>query len=209
MDTKAFYKLSYGLYVVSSEFNGKRSGCVVNTLAQVTATSAKLSVAINKNNFTAKTILQSKKFVGVSLLQNVSMDIIGEFGFKCSETEDKFATVKTLTDSSGIPYLAEGVAARFSCDVVDSLDLGTHIMFIGEVKEAEVISSEEVLTYSYYQTVKKGGTPKSAPSYKELEHEEKRGYVCSVCGYHLESDVLPADFICPICKQGADKFVKL
>ena len=213
MNTKAFYHLSYGLYIISSVADGKACGCVVNTLAQVTSKPAKVSIAVNKDNATTQAILKSGRFVGVSLAQSADMDLIGEFGFKTSTERDKFAPFTCQKDENGIPYVTEHTTARFSGKVVDQLDLGTHILFVAEVTEAEVLSEEEVLTYAYYQKVKKGGTPKNAPSYKEEAAPAQepaggkiKGYQCTICGYILESDTLPPDFVCPICGMGADKF---
>lgn len=211
MDLKAFYKLTYGLYILSSEFEGKAAGCVVNTLTQVTAEPVKVAVAVSKDNFTTQIIAKSGRFAATSLLQEASMDLIGRFGFRSSADEDKFAATPHARDRAGIPYVTESAAAFVSCKVIDQLDLGTHILFIGEAEEAETLSQDEVLTYTYYQTVKKGGTPKNAPSYKgeAAAQPAVKGWRCTVCGYILESETLPPDFICPICHQGADKFVKL
>lgn len=208
MDKKAFYKLSYGLYIVSSSFEGKDAGCVVNTLNQVTSAPAQMSVAINKDNFTTEIIRKSGKFAAVTLLQDVNMDIIGTFGFKTSKEVNKFENFKTARDEAGIPYITEDVAARYSCEVVNEIDLGSHIMFIGKVVEAEVMSDNEVMTYAHYQKVKKGATPKNAPSFIE-EKTAETGYKCSVCGYHHKEDTFPEGFKCPWCGQGVDKFVKL
>jgi len=208
MDSKAFYKLTYGLYIVSSAYEGKAGGCVVNTLAQVTSKPACMSVAINKDNYTTRLIEKSGVFAAVALAQEAGMDLIGAFGFKSSQDTDKFIGLNTKTDENGILYVAEQTLARYSCKIVNKLDLGTHIMFIGEVVEAEVLADGTPLTYTYYQTVKKGSTPKNAPSYKE-EEAVKKGYRCSICGYIHESDTLPDDFVCPVCKATADKFEKL
>lgn len=129
------------------------------------------------------------------------------FGFKSGKDVDKFAPFTPEKDMNGIPYIKEGMIAQFSVKVNNKIDLGTHVMFIGEVQDAQVLSSEEALTYGYYQTVKKGTTPKNAPSYKE--ETEKKGWQCLICSHIYEGETLPADFKCPICGQGADKFVKL
>lgn len=207
MDNKALFKLSYGLYIVSSSYDGQQSGCVVNTLSQVTSKPVKFSVTVSKDNFTSKIIAKSGCFAGVALTQQADMNLIGEFGFKSSEIIDKFAKFNTEIDKNGVKYVTDCAAARYSCKVIDSIDLGTHIMFIGEVLEAEVLSEDEVMTYSYYHSVKKGTTPKNAPSYNE--EPVKKGYRCKICGYVLESDEIPEDFICPICGQGKDKFERL
>lgn len=213
MDLKAFYKLSYGLYIVSSCMDGKQCGCIVNTVTQVTAEPVQLAVTVNKDNFTKKAIEKSGYFTAVALTQSADMNLIGTFGFKCSADLDKFEGFQTAVDEQGIAYVTQNVAARFSCKVLQQVDLGTHIMFIGEALAAETLSDEEVMTYAYYQIVKKGGTPKTAPSYKgEAEQPavpSKKGFRCSICGYILEADTLPADYICPICGKGAEFFKPL
>ncbi|MDD3193832.1 MAG: flavin reductase [Oscillospiraceae bacterium] len=212
MDMKAFFKLSYGLYVISAHSGGKDYGCVVNTLQQVTAQPAMLSVAINKNSVTTKAILESGRFCGVALTEAADMDLIGTFGFKNSEAVDKFAAFPTAADQKGVRYLTAHTAARYSCEVKDTLDLGSHLLVIGSVTEAEILSEEPVMTYDYYHRVVKGGTPPTAPSYKgnqEVEPAGKARWRCKICGYIYEGNPLPADFVCPICGQGADHFEKI
>lgn len=167
MDRKAFYKLSYGLYIVSTMFEGKDSACVVNTLNQVTSEPAKMSVTINKNNFTEQQIEKSSFFAAVALTQDADIKLIGTFGFRSSRDNDKFEGLKIARDINGAPYITEYTAARFSCKLIDKVDLGSHVMLIGEVTDAEVLSDKEPLTYSYYQQIKKGTTPKNAPSYQK------------------------------------------
>ena len=212
MDIQAFFKLSYGLYVVSARSGEKKYGCIVNTLQQVTAEPPMLSVAVNKNSVTAKAILDSGRFCGTVLTETADLHLIGTFGFKNSEAVDKFAAFSTKEDENNIPYLTEHVAARYSCEVAGTLDLGTHILIIGKVTEAEILSDEPVMTYDYYHRVVKGGTPPTAPSYKgNISHKpaQKAQWRCKICGYMYEGDPLPADFVCPICGQGADKFEKV
>ena len=207
MDSIAFRKLSYGLYIVTSAFEGKDAGCVVNTLSQVTSSPAKVSVAINKNNFTEKIIEKSGIFTAVVLSQETSMDTIGIFGFQSSENNNKFESVSFEIDENKIKYPTDKICAKFSCKVLNQVDLGTHVMFIGEVIDAEVISNEEPMTYSYYHQVKNGTTPKKASSYQE--QTEKHGWRCSICGYLYEGEVLPQDYICPICGAPAAVFEKI
>ena len=212
MDIQAFFKLSYGLYVVSARSGEKKYGCIVNTLQQVTAEPPMLSVAVNKNSVTAKAILDSGRFCGTVLTETADLHLIGTFGFKNSEAVDKFAAFSTKEDENNIPYLTEHAAARYSCEVAGTLGLGTHILIIGKVTEAEILSDEPVMTYDYYHRVVKGGTPPTAPSYKgNISHKpaQKAQWRCKICGYIYEGDPLPADFVCPICGQGADKFEKV
>jgi flavin reductase (DIM6/NTAB) family NADH-FMN oxidoreductase RutF len=167
MNKTAFYKLTYGLYIVSTRFDGRDLGCVVNTLSQVTSEPPKMSVAINKNNFTEQMIEKAGYFTAVALTQDADIKLIGSFGFKSSRDTDKFEAYPFARDENGIAYITQSVAARYSLKLADKLDLGTHVMLIGDVLDAQVLSDGEPLTYAYYQMVKKGVTPKNAPSYQK------------------------------------------
>ncbi len=207
MDPKAFFSLSCGLYVVSAVHEGTARGCVVNTVQQVTSRPAQLSVTVNKENATAGWIAASGRFCAAVLTQDVPMNTIAVFGFSSSRDTDKFAAVAHKNAASGTPYPAEGVAAVFDCRVVQTLDVGTHIIFVGEAEDASVESTGTPMTYAYYHQVKKGTTPPKAPSYQA--EEKKTGWRCSVCGYVYEGDELPDPFTCPVCKQPREAFVKL
>jgi len=172
LDRKAFGKLSYGIYIVSAAYEGKDSGCVVNTLQQVTSDPAKLSVALNKDNFTLGQIEKSGRFAAAALSRDADIRIIGTFGFRSSRDTDKFAGLAFLRDENGIPFLTEQAVARFSCRLTQELDVGTHVIIVGEVTQAEVLSDGEPLTYSYYRQVKKGTTPKNAPSYQGRDQSD-------------------------------------
>ncbi len=150
----------------------------------------------------------------MALTEKADLALIGPFGFQNSEAVDKFAPFSTARDKNGVRYLTEKAAARYSCAVTGTLDLDTHILIVGRVEEAEILSADPVMTYDYYHRVVKGGTPPTAPSYKgETKAEEKSAagarWRCKICGYIYEGDPLPADFICPICKKPADQFEKI
>lgn len=207
MDQQAFRKLSYGLYVITTHYDGVDAGCVANTLQQVTASPQQLAISLNKDNFTAQMIDKAKRFCGVVLTQQCDMEVIKTFGFHCSKDFDKFSADNIGRGKDKIAYLTDHVAARFHCKVVKQLDIGSHLLFVGEVEEAEVINEEEVMTYAYYHQEKNGATPKNAPGYQKAS--EQQGWRCTICGYLYEGDVLPPDFICPICGATADEFEKI
>ncbi len=166
MDEKALYKATYGLYIVSAAAQGKASGCVINTLVQVTAEPVRLSVAVSKENLTCELMERSGRFAAAALDQRADLPYIGRFGFRSGRDLDKFADIATGKDGAGIPYPLDAVCARYSCKIVQTVDVGTHMLFIGEAEEAEILSEQEPLTYAYYRNVIKGGTPKNAPSYQ-------------------------------------------
>lgn len=206
MDTTAFFNMSYGLYIASTIYEGKGYGCVLNTMTQVTSSPAQISIALNKGNATTAAILESGVFSGVVLAQTTPMETIGTFGFQSSKDADKFAAVAHAFDKNGVPYPIANISSQFSCRVVNHIDIDTHILIIGVVEDAQVLSKEPPMTYAYYHKVKNGKTPPKASSYQP-EEPKKKGYRCSICGYIHESDTLPADFICPICQQPASVFV--
>lgn len=207
MDKKAFFKLTYGLYLITSHHSGHDSGCIANTFTQVTSSPARVSIALNKDNYTTELIKESKVFNCGVLLDEVSMDTIRHFGFQSGRDVDKFKDIAYQTDENGVKQIKDGLSATFSCKVIDIIDAGTHILFIGEVNSCEVVSDKEVLTYTNYHNKKKGSTPKAAPSY--IEETTKTGWRCTVCGFILEQEELPEDYICPICKQPASVFEKI
>ena len=171
MDYHAFDKLSYGLYIVSSEAGGKAAGCIVNTLGQVTVSPVQVAVTINKENQTTRTILESGKVSATGLAESASMEQIGRFGFQCSRDVDKFAGFAWARDINGVPYVTEQCAARFACTVVNEVDLGTHILFVARVDDWAVLDDVPQMTYDYYHAVKKGLTPPKASSYRPPEEK--------------------------------------
>lgn len=207
MDKKAFFKLSYGLYVVSSNCNSKDSACIANTFVQVTSDPARVCITLNKNNYTTKLIEDSCVYnVGV-LLDDVDMDVIRRFGFQSGKDVDKFDGIDYEVDCQNVKQITKGIAASFSVKVISMSDVGTHIMFVGDVVDCKVLDESEVLTYANYHNKKNGTTPKNASSYQE--DTSKHGWKCSVCGFVLEQDELPEDYICPVCKQPASVFEKI
>lgn len=207
MNNKAFFKLSYGLYVVSSSCDGKVSACIANTFVQVTSEPARVCITLNKNNYTTSLIENSCVYnVGV-LLDDIDMDVIRRFGFQSGKDVNKFDGIDYEVDCQNIKQITEGIAASFSVKVISMTDVGTHIMFVGDVIDCKVINEGEVLTYANYHNKKNGTTPKNASSYQA--DTSKHGWRCTVCGFILEADELPEDFICPVCKQPASVFEKI
>ena len=206
LDLKAFQKITYGVYLVSSRCGDISSGCVVNTLTQVTTSPAQVTIAINKQNYTTEIIRKSGRFTAVVLSQSAMMELIGRFGFHCSRDTEKFESFRTRVDESGVPFVCEQASARFSCKVVSSMDAGTHIIFLGEVEAAEVLDSTGPMSYAYYHQIKHGVTPPRASVYQP---EPAKGNRCRICGDVLDSDTVPDDFVCPICGRGKEHLEKI
>lgn len=165
MDLNSLYKMTYGLYVISSKHDNGQSGCVVNTLSQVTAEPVRLSVSISKESFTAELIQKSGHFSAVALDQRADFPYIGRFGFRTGRDFNKFDGISSDLDTAAVPYPTGFACAHFSVKVEHTVDLGTHWLFVGTAEEAELLSDYEPMTYTYYREVIKGLTPKNAPSY--------------------------------------------
>ena len=132
IDKSAFHSLSYGMYVIGTRFEGSDFGCVANTFAQVTSSPLQVSVALNKENATTAALRAAGRFTASCLSEDASMELIGTFGFHSSTELDKFAQHASSRDAAGMPYVAEACCAWFSAKVTGELDLGTHVLFIGE-----------------------------------------------------------------------------
>ncbi len=198
MNTKAMNKIGYGLYVLSTRENGKDNACIVNTVMQVTTSPNRITVAVNKENYTAGMISRTGVFNVSMLTDTVPFSVFQTFGFQSGKTADKFAAYEgeTARAENGLLYLKDNVNAFISAKVISETDLGTHILFLADVTDCEVLGDGESLTYAeYHRSVK--------PAAKQ---EKKKGFRCRICGYIYEGDTLPPDFICPICKHGAEDF---
>lgn len=204
IDSKAVQKFSYGLFVLSAHADGKDNGCIINTAAQLTSSPNRINIAVNKANHTHDMILNTGMFNISVLSQNATFDIFKRFGFQSGRDVNKFEGFESSAarSANGLLYVTEGANCFMSAKVIDSHDYGTHTLFIAELTEAVVLNEDPSVTYAYYfEHIK----PKPQPKIEE----EKHGYVCKICGYVYEGDELPADFICPLCKHGADDFEKI
>ena len=195
-DMKALFSIGYGLYVVTSNDGKKDNGLIVNTVVQLTDNPYRVMVSINKDNYSHHVIKQTGVMNVNCLNTEAPFKVFQQFGFQSGRNVDKFKGEEVLRSDNGLVFLPRYINAFFSLKVEDYKDMGTHGMFICSVTEARVINNVETMTYTYYQANVK---PKP-------QTEGKKGFVCKICGYILEADELPDDFICPLCKHGAADF---
>lgn len=165
MDLRALHKLSYGLYVVSSGEGDRRNAQIANTVFQVTSEPPIIAVSINKNNLTHEFIQQNRVFAASVLRKTTILSFIGRFGFKSGRDSDKLSGINYRIGETGAPVVLDNAVAYLEARVIKEVDVGTHTIFIGELVAAEVLTEEEFMTYEYYHRVKRGTTPKAAPSY--------------------------------------------
>ncbi len=198
MNEKALFSIPYGLFILTARDGGKDNGCIINTVEQVTDTPLRITVVVNKQNLTHDMIANTGVF-NVSVLSEASrFGTYQHWGFQSGREADKLAEISFCRSENGLVYIAEETNAFISAKVVSSVDLGTHTLFVADVTDAQLLSEEPSVTYSFYQS-----------NIKPKPQEKKKGFVCVVCGYIYEGETLPDDFICPWCKHPASDFVPL
>lgn len=202
MEQKAFYNLSYGVFILGTKAGDKINACITNTCFQAAANPVRVAISCINQNLTCQMIKESGVFSLSVLDQTCTFDTISRFGYQSGRDADKFADFEYSLDSNGCPYVTSQVCSVFECKVLSSQDLGSHTLFVAEVTDAKVVSTNSPLTYADYQAnvkPKKSDTA-AAPSKKIV------AWKCKICGYVYEGSELPADFECPICGHPAEDF---
>ena len=198
IDNKAFFKLSYGLFVLTTSDGTRDNGCIVNTVAQVADN--KISVAVSKANYTAETIVKTGKMNALCLSVEAPFAVFEAFGFRSGRDVDKFADCAPERREYGLAVLPRYINSYISLTVTDTVDLGSHLLFICDATEAKVVSDAESMTYAYYHANVK---PK-----KEAKPSAK-GYVCTVCGFVYDEETIPDDYECPLCHHPRSVFEEI
>lgn len=228
---EALFNVTYGMYIVCSGKGDEGNGFISNSVFQVTAEPPQFAVCCNKENFTAELIKNTKSF-SISVLKDETLTtLIGRFGYKSGKDFDKLEGINIKTGETGIPIVLNDSLSYVECKLGQTVDAGTHYIFIGEVINADVIVKGSPLTYAYYRNIKKGIAPKNAPTYIDKSKlsetkkvEESKKYKCSICGHVYDPDLgdedygipkgtkfedLPDDWKCPVCGAEKDDFVEI
>ena len=214
MDSTVLWKLSYGMYAVGALDGNRPCGCIINTAMQITAIPESLAISMNKDNFTHTLLPKGARFT-LSILSEATEPLtISYLGFQCGRERDKWANVPHGATSEGLPYVSN-CCGYLVCEVTGSYDADTHTVFFASIVDAVALDAAPPMTYEYYHRVVKGKAPKNAPTYqaeapRPAVPAPEVAWVCSVCGYVHKGDLSaePADYVCPICKAGKDKFVR-
>ncbi len=199
MDNRAFFKIGYGLYVLSVRENNRDNACIINTVCQVTMSPSRITLAVNKQNLTHD-ILRRTGIFNISILtQKAPFDIFKHFGYQSGNNVDKFMGRSDPRAENGVIYLPDYTNAILEGKIITETDLGSHTLFLAEITDTKVLSDEPSVTYDFYQNnIKPAPTP-----------VKTKGWQCRICGYIYEGEELPPDYICPICKHGASDFEKI
>ncbi len=224
INIEALFKVSYGLYIVCSGDKDHGNGFISNTFFQVTSEPPRFASCCSKDNYTAEFIQKYGCFSASILHTETPAEIFGRFGYKSGRDFDKLEGMNIIYGESGVPIVLNDAMAYLECSVIQTIDAGTHWIFIGELIQSDIIDSTLVeLTYKHYREIRKGVAPKNAPTYVDKsKYKEKpkpvdfARYKCAACGYiydeeneKVKFDDLPDDWICPIRGSEKEDFYKL
>lgn len=205
MNKKAMYKLSYGLFVLTSKDGDKDNGCIINTAIQAASSPNQLSICVNKANYTHDMIVKSKAFNISTISEAANFELFKHFGFQSGKDVNKFDSYQHFNRSqNGITYITAGINSFISVKVDKIIDLGSHSMFIGEITDMELLSDDKSATYEYYLN-----NIKPKPEEVGKTDDGQTIWRCTICGYEYIGEQIPDDFICPICKHPASDFEKI
>ena len=189
-------KITQGMYVLTT--NG--GGCIVDAVSQISSGDNPLiSIAVMKTNYTNELLKKNNTFALTVLGKEVNPEIIKTFGFKSMRDIDKFEYIET-TKVEELNIINDSLGYMI-CDIIDSIDNDTHTLFIGRIKEADVINDKEPMSYQYYQEHKE-------ELLQVTTENGKTAWICSICGYIYYGDEIPEDFQCPTCGVGKEFFDK-
>jgi flavin reductase (DIM6/NTAB) family NADH-FMN oxidoreductase RutF/rubredoxin len=221
---EALFKISYGLYIISSGDKSNGNGFISNTVFQVTAEPPCFAVCCNKLNYTSSIIQRTGCFAISVLKKDTSPDIFGRFGYKSGRDFNKLEGMNIRYGERNVPIILNDSLAFLECEVIQTIDVGTHMLFIGKLINSDILDDTgDPLTYLYYREVKKGSAPKNAPTYidkskllgKEIMTDFKK-FKCPACGYIYDEAIekirfsdLPDDWVCPVCGTEKADFTEI
>ncbi len=228
MDINVLYSISYGVYIVSSFKDASFNGQIVNTAFQITSQPATVGISINKQNLTYDFINSSQRFTISILSEDASLGFIGKFGFKSGREIDKFKDIRFKVLASGCPVVLDNSIGYLEAKVINKMDCGTHVLFVGELTDSGILKSGKPMTYEYYHQVKRGTTPITAPTFIRGEMPDKpdvvaQKYRCVICNYiydpvigdpdegippNTSFEKLPDEWVCPVCGADKGQFIK-
>lgn len=211
MDETVLYDLSYGLFAIGAKDGDRDCGCIVNTVVQISIKGPLIALSMNKENYTYDLINKNKRFSVSILSEESDPGIISNLGFVSGKDNDKWENI-SKDHFNGLPIASDNANGWLECEMLKQMDADTHYVILAKVVDTRKGIAAKPMTYNYYHNVIKGKAPKKASTYRpeEEKQSDQKHWTCTICGYVYEGDdfeTLPADWVCPICKQGKDKFI--
>lgn len=208
MDISVLWKLSYGMYAIGTLDEERPTGCIVNTVVQITSDNPVIAVSMNKDNYTYEAIKAAGKFAVSILSEQADQNVIAGLGFTSGRDKDKFdGKLFDFMYFDGLPVVKKNACGYTAAEVISMHETETHMVILARVTNTMKGVALPPMTYKYYHEVIKGKAPKNAPTY-QAEEAKADAYVCNICGYVYEGDIgkEPGDFVCPVCKQPKNHF---
>lgn len=208
MDKKALYDLSYGMYTIGVLDEGRKCGCIVNTVFQITSGDPLIAISMNYDNYTCDLIKKNQRFSVSMISEETNPNIISKLGFVSGKDHDKWEGIP-FEMMNDLPIMKDHAVSHLICEVEQMIKTSTHYIFLAKVIDAMKDTNATPMTYAYYHNVVKGKAPKNAPTYQEEKVKDK--WVCTICGYVYDGpdfEAEPDDYICPICMAPKSLFEK-
>lgn len=165
MDLTVLYQVSYGMYVVGTQVDGRPVGCLINTVCQITSENPILSICINRNNYTFEAIQKAGRFSLSILSEQTNPNAIAMFGFASGRDKNKFEKFSHFV-KDGLPYLSENSCGYLTCEVLNTIDEETHVVIFARLVDTAYGEKLPPMTYSHYYNVIKGKASQNAPTYQ-------------------------------------------
>lgn len=200
MDQKALYNLTYGLYLLTTREEGRDYGCIINTAVQVARDPDRIAISVQNNNLTCEVLKRTELFNISALTADAPFDLFVQFGMKSGRDTEKFRGYPGIDRAPNTLAIASQYANMYlSVYVTQTIDLGSHTLFIGEILDGQVLNTKPSCSYAHYHAEIKPKPKKAAA--KQWE--------CRICGHVYEGEEVPDDYICPLCKHGKEDFVPI
>ncbi|MGD9604833.1 MAG: flavin reductase [Bacilli bacterium] len=207
MDLSVLYNINYGMYILGVMDDARPSGCIINSVMQITSKDPILAISINQQNYSFSLLQKTNRFSISILSEDTDPKLISRFGFYSGKEVDKFSgfDYEMFLET---PIITKDTCGILVCDVLSIVKAETHAIVIARLQETKVGTNKKPLTYAYYHQVMKGKTSQFAPTYQEEAATGK--YVCDVCGYQHNRDIELEDntFRCPVCGATKEHFYK-
>ena len=146
---KAFGKLTYGIYVLTSHHEEKINGMIASWVSQVSYEPPLIMVAVHPNRFSHQLIAHGGGFA-LHVLADTQADFLSRF--KDADVNAKFSAINWIRGKTGCPILNECLA-YLECELKAHYRPGNHTLFIGEVIAAGVLTDQKPFTTREYEGV--------------------------------------------------------
>ena len=208
MNKDPMTNLTYGVYIISSKYRNKTNACIINSCIQVAMDPTRVAISLMNTHYTRKLIKESGVFCISVLDETCPFDLIKQLGYQSGRDIDKLKDIPTFNDINGVPCILRNSCASLSVKVTDYINLDSHTVFIGKVKDCKILSDNKPLTYAYYQ---ENLMPKDEESDSHADSSDRKiiGWRCQICGYEYWDPVIPDDFMCPVCGSPREDFVPI